>query len=168
MNWLTIILISLGLILFELCLKPLINIYGAVPLLVVPFLVMLSIKYRGYIHYFLAIFFGIIFDSLSYESNWRFTFIFVAITILGRTLFFRESNYNVWQSYMILISISVFAIYLSQINVLINDNFVGWSNFAVISVLSIILTLIVGALLYRYLNGYVDWLNKKRSEDYKK
>jgi rod shape-determining protein MreD len=163
----TLVLFSFVLTFLELSVMPFFKVFEATPFLVVPFLVILSVKYKGLFQLFLAFVIGAVFDFAAVGTFGRYTLIFLITVLAGRILFFRESNYNSGQAFLTLTILTTLSIYGSQLYVLYRQNFAGWQNFLVIIVSGLVLTLIFAALVYRFSEGYIEWLNKKHSESYK-
>jgi len=163
----SLLFISSLLALLELSVLPYFKLFDATPFLLIPFFVILSVKYKGLFHLFLALIFGIVFDFATVGVFGKFTFIFLITVILGRLLFYRDSSYDTSQSFFILLVISTLLVYSSQLYLLYTLNFNGWQNFLLITILGLVYTLICGLVIYRLSGKYIDWLNKKHDESYK-
>lgn len=164
MVYITLLLISSLLAFLDLSFMPYFSVFHATPFLLLPFLVLLSIKYKGYSHLFFALVFGILYDFATIGFVGRFTQIFLITIILGRLIFFRETSYETVGSFLILTTISTVLIYLSELYTLARFGFAGWQNYLIIMSVGVFLTLVFGLILRKMTYSYIEWLNKKYEE----
>lgn len=155
------LIITLVFTIFELSFGHSFQVFGAVPYITLAFLVSLSVRSRNYFQIFLALIAGLLFDFASIHAFPVFTIIFVLIMILGRIVFYRKTSYKSLNSFVVLLLISVVAVYLISLPTLINNQFLGWQNYLKTFIAGIILTTVIGLIIYRLLEPYYGWLDKK-------
>lgn len=167
MLYLFTILIMVGLISFETSLLPYFQVNGVVPFVVLSFLAALAVRYQGTFHLVLAFLTGVYFDSISSVFPGTFTIIFTCTMLLGRLVFFRETGYNAFQSFLILLSTSSIILYIIfGVNLLLSNSMV-WIDYIVTTVIAIALTTIFGYFIYKTFDRYIDWMNKKTEERFR-
>ena len=155
------LIITLVFAIFELSFGHSFQVFGAVPYITLAFLVSLSVRSRNYFQIFLALIAGLLFDFASIHAFPVFTIIFVLIMILGRIVFYRKTSYKSLNSFVVLLLISVVVVYLISLPTLINNQFLGWQNYLKTFIAGIILTTVIGLIIYRLLEPYYSWLDKK-------
>ena len=157
-------LICLILSLAELSLMPYLSIFNAVPFLLLPFIILISLRYKSPYFAILVIIFGLLYDFASNGFFGAFTLVFMGMYWLSRLFFYGEARFRHIQIFIFLLSIGTVCLYASQLPILFQTNFFGWENFLVIATFGTALTLIFGLLEYRLFAAYFEWLNRKYDE----
>lgn len=160
-------LITLFITIIETSLLPFFQIFGAVPFVFLAFLSLLSVRYQGIFHIFIAFIAGLFFDAVSSGFPGVFTIVFISNAMIGRTFFYKDTGYNSTQSFYILLGTSAVILYVIQgIGLLLSGDLIWW-DFGVVSLIGVILTLITGFVVMKYLETFVEWLNKKAVERFR-
>lgn len=167
MSYLSTILISLLLIYFELSFLPYFKIFGVTPYIFLAFMILLSIRARWYFTYWVAFFGGLIFDFTTGSNVGIYVATFVFMAMISRALFFKKLNYLSIASYVWLMTLGTSLTFIFQAYFLYQDRFNEWSKFFFILSMKITTTLLAGLILYKMLDRYMDWLNKKLEERFR-
>ena len=160
MVYIVSLLIVILLSFLELSFLPYFSVLNISIFIVLPFLVASSVKSRDYFVIIIALVAGIMFDYASSGFIGQYILIFVLTVLVGRIFFNQKSSYRSSKPFLILLLISTLTIYLTQIPILINNNFVGWQNYLVYVIFGTSGTLIFGLILYRLLEPYFSWIEK--------
>jgi len=161
MIFLVSLVITLGLTFFELSFGHHFLIFNSTAYITLAFLVSLSFRSRNYFQIFLALIAGLLFDFASVYEFPVFTTIFLMVMLLGRVIFYRKTSYKSLSTYIIFLLISSLMIYLISFPILFDNNFLGWQNYLITTVTGVLLTILVGLVIYRILEPYYNWLDRK-------
>ena len=137
----------------------------ATPILIVPFLAILSIKDATIFPIILAFIIGFVYDASSLGGLPIFTVSLVLMVLLSKILFSRLSNYGIMRTSLLLSSIALAIIYASSYQ-LILSNFSNYNVYINIAI-SAAITLIFCAVIYLILRKYFDWIEKTTSERFR-
>lgn len=161
MAYIITILITLLLTFFEISFSHYFLLFGATAFFTLAFIAAFTIKSNSYIQIFVAFLAGSIFDFASVGHFGEFTIIFLLTIIMGRVLFYRKTSYGSINSYLTLLLISTFLIYLWQLPLLISNKMLGWQSFLRIVLVGSLMTVVFGIIIYKVTDGYFNWLQKK-------
>lgn len=160
-------LISILFGMLETSFLPYFRIFGSVPFITLAFICLLSVKYRGFFHFFIALFCGMYFDYISGSYPGLFTAVFVTTAIVGRAFFYRDTGYDSGKSFFWLTFGSSTAIYVFSLIALFFIGPVDYLSFVTRYISGIVSTLIFSLFTYRIFDKYVDFLNKQNEEKYR-
>ncbi len=167
MNYVSVSLLSIFLIFFEISFLPYFKVFGATPYVFLAFIILLSIRVRWFFTYWIAFLGGLIFDYSTGSNLGLFVATFVFISMISRALFFRKTNYLSIASYTWLIVFGTVLTFIFQIYMLQRDGFSEWSGFFLSLASKTLFTLLIGFILFKILDRYMDWLNKSIEERYR-
>ncbi len=153
--------ITLVLVFLELSLGHYFLIFGTGAYVTLAFLASLAIRSRNYFQVVLAFVAGVFFDFASIYSFPLFTTVFLLVMLAGRTVFYQKTSYKTLNSFIVLLLVSTLLLSSASLPILVRNDLVGWQNFVLTISVNLILTLSVGLILYRLLEPYYNWLDKK-------
>lgn len=159
-------LISLLLYFLELSLLPHFTPWLVVPSLLLPFIVILSVKDRTLFPIILGVAAGMLLDAGTLSKIPVFTITFLLVTALSKIFFLRFVSYGELRASLLLTTLGLVLIYAIQIfpQVTTTQWSIGWF---VPLTLNLALTYGALALIIIGFRGYFDWVEKTTEERYR-
>ena len=156
-------LITLGLSIADISVLPRFSYYLGLPLLALPFIVIISLRDRSIFPIFLAFFAGLIYSSAA--GNLIYVVVFLIAAVTAKLFFADSQDYNYIRSSLVLLAGTLVLMLAASWNILMAT----WRDPKLYLVLAIYL---VGSLLllplYSYLGRkYFDYVDKYTAERYR-
>lgn len=165
MVYLSSSLIALLLFFVEVSLLPHFASWISLPILILPFLSIISLKDRTIFPVFLAVFLGIAMGSVTGEARFTYLVAYLGVVLISKIFLDRFISYGEFRANLVTIIFGIFVIYGSNL-VFGTVSLAGWSWLVPVtaSVLTTILVLVIYIVLGQ---KYFSWLEKETEERFR-
>jgi len=139
--------------------------YLTTPILVLPYLAIISIKDKTIYPYFLALLAGLIYDSATRLTLPLYTLLFISIILFSKFLFSKLTSYSVNRAIYILVLVGYIISIFFSYDVIISS----YQNVSlyILLIINILAVFTESFLLLRFGGKYFDWIEKETRERFR-
>jgi len=139
--------------------------YLTTPILVLPYLAIISIKDKTIYPYFMALFAGVIYDVATKLTLPLYTLLFIFIILISKFLFSKLTSYSINRAIYILVAIGFIISVSFSYETVINSY--QYSSLYILLVTNLFALFIESFLLLHFGGRYFDWIEKETSERFR-